>query len=42
MLYDISHVSEKSTEPRSASDDREKVMDTNMAEQRRSAAQITN
>ena len=27
MLYDISHVSEKSTEPRSGSDDRDKVVD---------------
>jgi len=42
MLYDIAHVSEKSTGPRSGSDDRDKVEDTNMAEWRRSAAQITN
>jgi len=42
MLYEIAYVSEKSTEPRSGNDDRDKVEDTNMAEWRRSAAQITN
>jgi len=37
MLYDIAHVSEKSTGPPSGRNNRDKMVETNMAEQRHSA-----